>query len=195
MEIIRGNVVDLIDSFNQEPDLIVTDPPYALTGAGAEHGITASVAVGLRESAKKLKRGSWAIVFSASSWRSTAYMIEALRGVLEPVRISSWVKPKVRTRVSTVGWQWATVNVIAFRKGPKNRVDLPPPMASLDWIEAEPVMNGRRAELPPSVCQWAVAPFAIPGGLVLDPFCGSGALLTAAERIGMSGVGFEMQGK
>jgi len=68
-------------------DLIVTDPPYAFGGSGAEHALSATVAIVLRESALRLKRGRWMLVMCAASWRSTAYMVESVRGVLDPVRI------------------------------------------------------------------------------------------------------------
>jgi DNA modification methylase len=174
--------------------LIITDPPYALGGCGQEHELTASVAVALREYAKKLKTGSWCIVFAASSYRSTIYMIEALRGVVEPVRFGTWVKPASRTKVRSPGWEWASVNVIAFRKGPKNRDDLVNMKpVGLDYIIAPPVKNGRRAELPPEVAKWAVEPFIVNGGTALDPFSGSGALIKAAEAFGMNAIGIEKQ--
>jgi DNA modification methylase len=66
-----------------------------------------------------------------------------------------------------------------------------------DWLSylcaAAPIYNGRRAQLPAEVAEWAVAPFAIPGGNFLDPFAGSGALVNAAERHGMNALGFEIQ--
>lgn len=188
VEIHEGHALDLVRSA-PPLDLIVTDPPYAFGGSGGEHAITATVATALRESAHKLKRGHWAIVFAASSWRSTSYMIEAVRGVLEPVRFGTWVKPEARTKVRTAGWAWASVTVIAMRKGPKNAVG--EPSLLLDHVEAPPVIVGRRAELPPVVAEWAVAPFAVPGGVMLDPFAGSGALCKAAANAGMHAIGYE----
>lgn len=193
MDIRRGNVVDLIEGI-ESIDLIVTDPPYAMNGIGVEHGLSASVAVGLRECAKKLKRGSWVIIYAASSWRSIIYMVEAMRGIVEPVRIGTWVKPKSRTRVINPGWLWGSVSVIAFRKGPKNRSELSSPKY-LDWIESGPVMNGRRAELPPDVAAWSVEPFVIENGIALDPFAGSGRIVEAFGKYGMTGIGFELQDK
>lgn len=64
------------------------------------------------------------LVMCAASWRSTAYMVEAVRGVVEPVRIATWCKPQARTKARTTGWAWASVNVIAFKKGDADiRVD------------------------------------------------------------------------
>lgn len=186
--ILKGDSLDLFGELVEAPDLIVTDPPYAFGGAGDEHAISATVAIVLREAAQRLAKGRWMLVMCASSWRSTAYMVEAVRGVVEPVRIGTWNKPTVRTKTRTAGWQWASVNVIAFRKG--KAIDKVP-SDTLDHITAAPVMNGRRAELPSAVATWMVAPFAVPGGLLFDPFAGSGAILDAGERMGMRTIGFE----
>jgi hypothetical protein len=186
--LIEGDALDLLAAFPETPDLVATDPPYAFGGTGDEHAISATVAVVLRESALRLCKGGWMLVMCAASWRSTAYMVEAVRGVVEPVRIATWCKPAARTKTRTPGWSWASVNVVAFRKG--KAADLPP-CGVLDHITTAPVVNGRRAELPPAVADWMVAPFAVGGGLMLDPFAGSGALLAAGSRAGMTAVGFE----
>jgi len=128
---------------------------------------------------------------SAASWRSTAFMVEALRGIVEPIRIGTWCKPKVQTRTRTSGWKWASVNAIAFRRGKAADV-----LCSefLDHITCAPVKSGRRAELPAEVARWVVSPFAVAGGLMLDPFAGSGRLLLAAEEAGMAAIGYETKG-
>lgn len=187
--LIKGDSLDLIRAERGPIDLIVTDPPYAFGGDGDEHAISATVAVVLRESARRLAKGRWMVVFCASSWRSTSYMVEAVRGVVQPVRIGHWLKPASRTKTRTPGWQWASVHAIAFRKG-KASGD---PGEMLDHITAPVVTRGRRAELPPSVADWAVKSFAVPGGRFVDPFAGSGALVLAAERCGMMAIGYEQK--
>lgn len=185
---LEGHALDLIETLEGEPDLIATDPPYAFGGSGEEHAISATVATVLRESARRLRKGRWMLVMCAASYRSQAYMVEAVRGLVEPVRVGTWCKPKARTKVKTTGWAWASVSVIVFRKGKALEHESP---EFLDHITAEPVMNGRRAELPAVVAEWMVAPWAVEGGLCLDPFAGSGKLLTAAEKFGMQTVGYE----
>lgn len=189
-ELIRGDALDLISLLCEPPDLICTDPPYAFGGSGDEHAISATVAIVLRESAARLRRGRWMLVMCAASWRSTAYMVESVRGILDPVRIATWCKPQARTKVATEGWKWASVNVIAFRKGKAEDLET---SLLLDHITAAPIMNGRRAELPPEVAKWMVTPYAVPGGLFLDPFAGSGALVKAAAELGMRTIGYEKQ--
>ena len=190
VEILQGDAIELIEQCDQPLALLVSDPPYAFGGSGQEHELSAQVAVVLREAAHKLLTGHWAVIFAASSWRSTNYMIEAVRGILQPVRIATWCKPTARTKVDAAGWKWQTVNVIAFRKGAKGK---PTRKTGPDFIVADPVKNGRRAELPQSVAKWAVAPFAVPDGICLDPFAGSGTLLYAAADYGMTAIGFEAQ--
>lgn len=195
MDIRKGHALDLIESLNEDPDLIAVDSPYAFGGTGDEHAISATVATVLRESARRLKKGRWMIVMCAASWRSTVYMVESVRGIVEPIRIATWCKPAARTKVRTKGWAWASVNVIAFRKGKSLGDEGQHPYhetPELDHITAPPVVKGRRAELPPQVALWMVRPFAVRGGLMLDPFAGSGALLTAAELCGMRAIGYEL---
>lgn len=57
--ILRGHALDLIESLQERPSLIVTDPPYAFGGTGDEHAMSATVATVLRESARRLESGRW----------------------------------------------------------------------------------------------------------------------------------------
>jgi DNA modification methylase len=190
LELIEGDALDVLSAgdWPAQFDLVVTDPPYSLSGRGAEHEMTATVAVVLRESARLLRAGGWMLVMCAASWRSTAYVVEALRGVVSPVRIGTWCKPAARTRTRTVGWAWASVNVIVFRTG---ECAEGAPCPALDHITAAPVTCGRRAQLPPAVADWLVRPYAVAGGELLDPFAGSGEILRAANRAGMNAIGIE----
>jgi DNA modification methylase len=188
MTVQHGDSLDLLLDLKEKPSLIVTDPPYAFGGDAKAHAISATVAIVLRESAKRLQRGGWMVVMCASSWRSISYMVESVRKVVQPVRIGTWTKPKSRTKVSTKGWKWASVAVIAFRKGKARELEA---SSYLDHIEAPIVKDGRIAQLPPSVADWMVKPFAKAGDLMLDPFAGSGVICEAAERAGMRAIGFE----
>jgi hypothetical protein len=189
VELRQGHALDLIRDVPPGLHLIATDPPYAFDGHGAEHALGAVVANVLRESAYRLCKGGWAVIFAASSWRSTFYMVESMRGILEPVRLGTWAKPSSRTKVRTPGWAWASVNVVVLRK--PGAPGLGGASELLDYVVAPPLINGRRAELPAVVAEWAVAPFAVPGGRMLDPFAGSGALCHAAALAGMDALGLD----
>jgi len=187
MDMRKGDALDLITSMAEVPDIIVTDPPYALRGDGDEHAISATVAIVLREAATRLRKGGWMLVMCAASWRSQAYMVESVRGIVEPVRTMTWCKPTARSKAQTSGPAFASVQVLVFKKGKS----LVPSAPILDHITAPPVTNGRRAELPPEVADWMVSAYGQPGDLLLDPFAGSGAILAAADRLGMRSIGFE----
>ena len=189
MPILAGDALDLILAETRRFDLVATDPPYAFGGSGDEHALTATVAVVLRECARKIKPGGWLVVLSASSWRSLTYAAEAIRGELQPVRVGTWCKPVARTKARTPGWAWQTVLALACRRGSAR--DEMPKGTHPDWVVSSPVVGGRRAEVPAVVADWVVAPYATPGGLMLDPFAGSGALCLAAERAGMVAIGYE----
>lgn len=187
--ILKGDALDLLEQDAGPFDLIATDPPYAFGNTVDEHQVTATVAIVLREAAKKIRSGRYMLVMCASSWRSISYMVESVRGVLDPVRVGTWVKPCSNTRVQTVGWTWASVSVLVFRRGrPSDGIEA---TDMLDNIAAPVVKKGRRAQLPPQVADWMVSPFAVRGGRFLDPFAGSGALVEAATRAGMQARGYE----
>lgn len=190
MRIEKGDALEFVMLEQRRPDLIATDPPYAFGGSGFEHELSATVAVVLRESARRLNNGRWMLVMCASSWRSTHYMVDAVRGIVEPQRIATWCKPQAKTKARTVGWRWASVNVITFRKG--KALDGPGASDELDHILAAPLTVGRRAELPAEVARWMVTPFAVHGGVMWDPFAGSGALVRAADGAGMEAIGCEL---
>jgi DNA modification methylase len=186
----EGDALELLTSFEHEKiDLLATDPPYTFGAGNTEHAISATVAVVLREAAKRIRRGGWAVIMCAASWRSQAYMVESVRGILEPVRVATWVKPSRATKVRTPGWAWSSVSVIAFRRGKSAKLE---PSVIPDYIACDPFVGGRRAQLPQEVAEWMVAPFVVEGGLALDPFAGSGAIVAACERAGMHSIGFEV---
>lgn len=190
MRVEKCDALEFVMLEQRRPDLIATDPPYAFGGSGCEHELSATVAVVLREAARRLNNGRWMLVMCASSWRSTHYMVDAMRGIVEPQRIATWCKPRAKTKARTVGWKWASVNVITFRKG--KALDAPGTCDELDHILAAPLTVGRRAELPAEVARWMVTPFSVSGGVMWDPFAGSGALVRAAETAGMEAIGCEI---
>jgi hypothetical protein len=93
MTLHQGDALDFVLSGKRRPDLIATDPPYAFGGSGCEHELSATVAGVLREAAQSLKSGRWMLVMCAASWRSTYYMVDAVRGIVQPQRIATWCKP------------------------------------------------------------------------------------------------------
>ena len=59
-------------------------------------------------------------------------------------------------------------------------------------LAAECSNRGHSAAFPEALPAWFIRLFTEPGGLVLDPFCGSGTTLRAASRLGRPSLGIEL---
>ena len=180
----HGNAAELINTLPPF-DLVVTDPPYAMGGVDGEWRLTAEVAITLRDAAKVIKpRDGAMVVLAASSGRSVEFMSAA---VGMPVRrILTWHRPDART-TARAGWRFDTVLALVFGK-------VPPTGGDSSFISAtSPKESGHKAEVPYAVAEWLLAPFGDRSRVVLDPFCGSGALLHAARVAGHDAVGIDIE--
>jgi site-specific DNA-methyltransferase (cytosine-N4-specific) len=65
----------------------------------------------------------------------------------------------------------------------------------LDVVSVSPVAgtNGHSAAFPPALVGRRIASTCPPGGLVLDPFCGTGRAVAESVRLGRRAIGFERQ--
>jgi hypothetical protein len=198
-EIIKGDAFSVVKAWNgtRKFDLLCTEPPFSPGGQGiSEHELTAEVSLILYEAAKLVREGGWAVIMSASSDRSFSHIRNAVGKVLVPVRIATWCRLGATTKVNNQrGWNYDTYLVLTFRhpKGRKGRKEKPEPSRLPGYIVAPPLKGGRRAQLPDEVCDWLVKPFAVPGGTLLDLFCGNGGILKAGERRGMDCVGIDLE--
>ena len=59
-------------------------------------------------------------------------------------------------------------------------------------VNARPGVHGHSAAFPPELIRPRVLSSSPPGGVVLDPFCGTGRALAAAAEHGRTAIGFEM---
>jgi DNA modification methylase len=184
--IYHGDCRDVLPTI-ERVGLVLTDPPYALSAGQAEWRVTASVAIGLHEAAKRVIKGGAMLVFSTSSGRGVEYTLGAVNGKLPLNRILTWHKTDTHTRAAGP-FNWDTVTILGFGRCTFDRPDRSSVFASVATYAKE---SGHRAELPEGIADWLYAPFA--PHAVLDPFMGTGRLLEPAARAGHRAIGIEIE--
>lgn len=200
----HGDSLDVLPTLNAHSvDLVVTDPPYVIGAVSA--GNMAS------------KSGGWGDMMNSAHWFSAWYTM--VRRVLKPTgamwTFCNWRSLPVIMRAASDA-QWPVASVLVWDKeaiGPGGPVGLRPryelvallPMSEFAipnrgipdirasrWSTAKP--SGHPAEKPVDLLRWLIEISGIPpGGVVLDPFAGSGASMLAAIESGCEWVGIEQE--
>lgn len=211
-----GDAVDLLREIPDDGvDVTLTDPPYS------EH-VHANSRVGAKTATvKKKKRISkakdlgfaslsrplraqichelarvtrrWVLVFSDHEG-SVGWANDLRYAGLELVRYGVWVKKGAPPQFSGdrpgVGHE---VIVIAHRPPPGNKKQWNGGGHHARWEYAIERKNRvHTTQKPSALCDALVAQFSNEGETILDPFTGSGAILTAAVRAGRRPLGFEI---
>ena len=60
-------------------------------------------------------------------------------------------------------------------------------------VMGDPLCHRNEAPYPESLCEFFIRSFCAPGGLVLDPFCGSGTTLAVAKKWGRRALGIDIR--
>lgn len=174
-------------------DLVITDPPYAAGASRGEWRVTASVATGIHEAAKRVRDGGAMLCFTTTSGRGIEYTLGAVGKALPFNRLLIWHKAFVRSRVAGP-WRWDAVSILAFGRASFGRPEYSSVFTSAGPCSQVHIGSGRHpAELPEGIADWLFRPFDAEGITVLDPFMGTGQLLVPAARAGRKVIGVELE--
>lgn len=186
-------------------DVILTDPPY---GMGAdEFGDSGGVAAGehgYEDSKDVFEKCAWALI--NNSYRIT-----------KPQAHLYWFCDIdafnfLRTQLTAVGWSVFRTPLIWYKKagmrapwpfeGPQRKYETilyavkgkrPTLKMAGDVLDFPPDANlGHAAQKPVALYQELLSRSLLPGQTVLDPFCGSGPIFSAAHALKAAATGIEM---
>lgn len=193
--ILHGDCINVMRRFETgSVDFILTDPPYVCryqsrTGRSVRNDDnTAWIRPAFREMYRVLKNPGFCLSFYG--WTKTDVFFDAWQAAgFRPV--GHLVFPKRYASSSGfVKYQHEQAFLLA-----KGDVSLPsqPPSDVVDWV-----YTGNRlhpTQKSSVMLQPLVEAFCQPGGLVLDPFCGSGSTLVAAAASDRDYIGIELEAR
>lgn len=185
--IYHGDCRDILPQL--EPvDVIATDPPYAPNGDTPESDSRAGVSIGLHLAARLLNDGGTAFVFSTCSARGFDWARECMKP-LQLKRYMPWIKRHTNSKVGGP-WRWDTVLVGVYGKSVWGGPRFPGHFITSTAAEASGT-GDHPVALPDWIGRWLLEPFPA-GAVVLDPFCGSGALLSHCRGFGQKAIGIDI---
>ena len=173
--VVHGKAVEEMAKFEDAKfDAIITDPPYDLSEMDM---------ISLLMEFKRICLGT-IIIFGApeNQWP-------------KPDQFCFWTKP-ISTK-NTIKHYSRFVEVIHIYDGPTSKWNTGRNWANYvnvfpDYLEADAEHPYQK---PISLMERLVLNHTIEGSLILDPFCGSGTTLVAAQRSGRNSLGIEEQAK
>lgn len=217
IRIYHGNALEVLPEI-EGVDAVVTDPPYSSGGAMRSDRMTSTVAkyvssnsagqVTLRhfDGDNRDQRGYfvwcslWMSMAMSASKKSANFLCftdwRQLPTTTDAVQSGGWVwrglgvwhKPGVRMQRG--GMSGSAEYVVWSTAGEWNRDIDHAPKNVFEFGAAKSKLH--IAEKPEPVLSWLV-PFAPKGGLVLDPFAGSGTTLRVAKDLGRRAIGVEIR--
>jgi hypothetical protein len=175
-DVYTGDLADapLADS---SVDLILTDPPYADV---ALYGRLAELA------ARKLKPGCLCLAYCGQLRLPEVLSVMGAHLAYQwtlCVRFASKQSPMIQCRQIKNGWK----PIVIFSRGPAERHSF-----ISDILVHESEKGLHVWQQPEGEANYLISQLSKPGALVVDPFCGSGTVLTAAKATGRRWLGCDV---
>ncbi|WP_280246003.1 DNA-methyltransferase [Nocardia abscessus] len=207
-----GDAVEVMADLGSESvDVVLTDPPYSSGGkrenarsirqsmirsvgnddwirgdAMSTNGYVHLLRICGLQWRRILRRGAHALVFT--DWRMSSHLGAALESAdLRQLPLLVWDKQQLGMGSVFRNAHEFIVHTSVGVPRPPQRRDVP------NVIGVRSIRGGTHpTEKPEPLLRTLLSVVAPPGGVVLDPFAGSGSTLTAARSLGMRAVGIEI---
>lgn len=172
--IYHGDMRDVMPTLHA--DSVITDPPYGLgfQGEGWDEQVPDPDWLAMA------RRIAPVVIFTTAPTTMWDYP--------RPDWVACWARPASNSRAVSGGFNhWTPVLVYGGVKFPVDVISLHAiANASAPWIE-------HPSPKPVRLMTWLVEHGSPPGGLVVDPFMGSGSTLVAAKQGGRRAIGIEIE--
>lgn len=213
--IVNKDAIDYMKEVESKSiDMLFTDPPYGIdihsigmttggrtggeaTGTGIKYDDSEKNAIDLyhvlaKESYRFTTDKAHALVFLAPSHFQTIKTLFHGAGWLCSERPIIWIKQGSGQNNQPDYWPSSAYEMLLFARKPLSRIVIP---GRPDWLQYDKVTPNEKihqAEKPVALCKELISRFALPGQKLLDPFCGSGALIQAACEMNLFAFGCEL---
>ncbi|NVJ13145.1 site-specific DNA-methyltransferase [Myxococcus sp. AM010] len=193
----------LVDLPSASVDLLLTDPPYGMAYEGKGKTSAAIRADGSRQGMRVLRQAlsaaSHALAPDAHAyvfchWESWPDFYDAVSAHLRIKGALVWWKN--RGGMGDCAASYAPdYEVVLHAAGPKRRPLVGKRMGAVlaGYAPVPPQQRTHPTEKPVALQRLLIERSCPAGGLVLDPFAGSGATLVAAQQLGRRAVGVEIE--
>ncbi|PTL79106.1 site-specific DNA-methyltransferase [Vitiosangium sp. GDMCC 1.1324] len=200
----HGDCRDLsLDPLSHSVDLLLTDPPYGMAYEGSSAGGAPIRGDGSRQGVRVLRQAlsvvgsvlapdAHAYVFC--HWESWPDFFDAVSCHARVKQALIWWKARGGSGDCAAGYA-PDYEVVLYASGPKRR-----PLAGKrhgavlkDFPPVPPRQRTHPTEKPVPLLAHLIGKSCPAGGLVLDPFAGTGATLVAAQQLGRRAVGVELE--
>lgn len=190
--VLNGDCTELMRGLERNAvDFILTDPPYITRYRGRDGRTVANddnaawLKPAFRQMHRVLRPGGFCVSFYG--WNKVDLFVDAWRDA--GFRIVGHLVFRKRYASSARFLRYEHEQAYLLAKG-----DVAPPAKPIPDVIDFPYTGNRLhpTQKPVAALTPLVEAFSQPGGLVLDPFCGSGSTLVAARTLGRDFLGIEL---